>query len=209
MALESYSASMPSFGSGGFGSTGGLGLSASTFSNAGGAVADIFAASAYRTKGAGNRIQAQEYDLAQQLSLQNEQFTKTSTAIKTYQQQRTVEGALGQQAADVAASGFGAGGSALDLLRDSASQGALTKQVLGQQGLIEEAGYREQAQSYGLMAQSARMAAEAEDKAAQGAGISAGLKGAAAGASAGAMLGPWGAVAGGVIGGAAGYFGSK
>jgi hypothetical protein len=144
-----------------------MALSAATFGQIGAAVNDLFAGDALRTRAAGNRIQAQEYDLARELSLQNEQFTKTSTAIKQYQQQRGVETVLGQQAADVAASGFAASGSALDLLRDSASQGALTKAVLGQQGLIEEAGYREQAQSYSLMSQSARMAADQQDRAAR------------------------------------------
>jgi hypothetical protein len=56
----------------------------------------------------------------------------------------------------------------VDLLPDSAAQGALTKAVLGQQGLIEEAGYEEQAKSYALMAQASRMSADAEDKAATG-----------------------------------------
>jgi hypothetical protein len=46
---------------------------------------------------------------------------------------------LGGQEADVAGAGFSEGGSALDLLRSSASQGALTHAVLGQQGLITEA----------------------------------------------------------------------
>ncbi len=47
----------------------------------------------------------------------------------------------------MAGAGLGESGSALDILRDSASQGALTKATLGQQGLINEAGYQEQQQS--------------------------------------------------------------
>jgi hypothetical protein len=160
-----------------------MALGASTFGNIGGAVSDLFSADAYRTRAQGNRIQAQEYDLASGLASQNAQFTETSTAIKQFQEQRTINQTLGQQQADVASSGFAASGSALDLLRDSASQGALHKAVLGQQGLIEEAGYKEQAQSYNLMSQSARMAADADEKAATGATWAAGLKGAAAVAS--------------------------
>jgi hypothetical protein len=57
-------------------------------------------------------------------------------------------------------------GSALDLLRDSASQGALTKATLQQQGIIDQDSYEAQAKSYDLMQQSALVAATAADKAA-------------------------------------------
>ena len=160
-----------------------MALSSSTFSSAGGAVESLFGGFALKAKAAGNRMQAQEYDLAAELSLKNEKFTEISTAIKMQQAQRGIETVLGEQKADVAASGFEASGSALDLLRDSASQGALHKETLGQQGLIEEAGYEEQAKSYQLMAQSARMAADAEDRGAIGSFISGGFKGMAAIAS--------------------------
>lgn len=160
-----------------------MALGSGTFSSIGGAVSDLFSADALRTKAAGSRIEAQEYDLAGQLSLQNKQFTETSTAIKDMQAERGIEKTLGQQQADVAASGFTAGGSALDILRDSASQGALTRAVLGQQGLIEEAGYQEQSQSYQLMASASRMAADADERAADNAGITAAIKGVAAIAS--------------------------
>lgn len=152
------------------------GLSGGVFDTAGGAVNDIFAAQAHGYKAAGNKLQAEQYDLAQKLALQNKQFTETSTAIKEQQTQRSIENVIGQQQADVAAGGFASSGSALDLLRDSMSQGALTKAVVGQQGLIEEAGYQEQADSYAIMAQSARLAAEAEKTAQTGAYISAGIK---------------------------------
>jgi hypothetical protein len=56
-------------------------------------------------------------------------------------------------------------GSSLDLMRDSASQGALTHAVLGQQGLITEAGYAEQATSYEMMSQAAQQAGFAEGNA--------------------------------------------
>lgn len=160
-----------------------MALGAGTFTAAGGAVSDLFAADAFRTKGKGSRIEAQEYDLASSLALQNRQFAQTSTDIKEAQQQRSLYQGLGRAQSDVAGAGFEASGSALDLLRDSASQGALTKAVVGQQGLIEEAGYEEQSKSYNLMASASRMAAEADDKAATGADITAGIKGAAALAS--------------------------
>ena len=52
--------------------------------------------------------------------------------------------------------------------------------MLAQQGLIEEAGYEEQAASYRLMAQSASDAAKSADRAATGDTIAAYIKGAAA-----------------------------
>jgi hypothetical protein len=72
----------------------------------------------------------------------------------------------GQQAAQAGA-GFAASGSGLDILADSASQGALAKATLGQQGLITEAGYQEQATSYGIMQSTATQAASEEDQIAQ------------------------------------------
>jgi len=157
-----------------------MALSKDTFAAAGGAVSDLFGGFAAETKAKGNRLQAEQYDLAGKLALQNKQFSETSTAIKEQQTQRSVESVTGQQQADVAASGFASAGSALDLLRDSMSQGALTKAVVGQQGLIEEAGFQEQADSYAIMAQSARLAAKAEETAGVGKFISAGVNAAMA-----------------------------
>lgn len=157
-----------------------MALSAGTFDLAGGAVKDIFGGFAANTRAEGNRLQAEQYDLARELALQNKQFAETSTAIKEQQTQRSIENVIGQQQADVAAGGFAATGSALDLLRDSMSQGALTKAVIGQQGLIEEAGYQEQADSFAIMAKSARLAADAEETAGIGSFISGGVKAVAA-----------------------------
>jgi hypothetical protein len=75
-------------------------------------------------------------------------------------------------------------GSALDLLRSGAQQGALTKQVLGQQGLITEAGYTEQATAYTNMEAAAKFAAATEESMANTAEkdswITGGIKAAAA-----------------------------
>jgi hypothetical protein len=152
----------------------------STFSDISGAVGDLFAAEGHKSKAEGDRIEAQNYDLASGLALQNEKFTETSTAIKQSQLDRSIYQTIGGEQADVAGAGFAQSGSALDLLRDSASQGALTKAVAGQQGLITEASYTEQAQSYQNMSKAAKLAANAEDEAATGADITAGIKGAAA-----------------------------
>lgn len=143
----------------------------------GGAIDDLFGADALRFKARGNRMEAEQYGIAAEMARQNAQFAKVSTDIKTYQTQRSIYQTTGQQRADVAASGFAASGSALDLLRDSFSQGALHKAVVGQQGMIEEAGYEAQAKSYDIMRQTALMAAEANENAITGRYIGAAIKG--------------------------------
>jgi len=147
----------------------------STFSDFGAAASDIFAGEADQAKAQGDYLEATEYGDAAKLALQNEAFTKTSTAIKEAQQTRELTMNLGQQTANQASGGFAASGSSLDILRDSASQGALTHAVIGQQGLITEAGYQEQATSYDTMQQAAVEAGNAENAAANNSDIMAGV----------------------------------
>lgn len=151
-----------------------------TINSIGGAVQDLFAADAHRSKAQGLRIEAGNYDRSSAFSEQSAQFTETSTAIKQTQLDRDIYKTLGGQEADVAGAGFAASGSALDILRDSASQGALTKAVGSLQGLITEEGYEVQAKNYTAMGEAARLAANAEDKAAEGAEWSSAFKGIAA-----------------------------
>jgi hypothetical protein len=160
-----------------------MAFGASTISGFAGAASDLFAASGHRSKAQGDLIEAQNYDLAAGLATQNEKFAETSTAIKEAQIDRENAKMIGGQAADVAGAGFAASGSALDLMRDSAAQGALTHAVAGEQGLIQEAGYTEQAQSYQNMSVAAHMAADAENTAATGSTITGILKGVAGMAS--------------------------
>ncbi len=160
-----------------------MALSSGTFSNIGGAVSDLFNADAFRIKGQGLRAESEQYLKSAAFADQNAKFTEVSTAIQEEQASREINKTLGSQAAGVAASGFANSGTALDLMRDSATQGALKVAVLGQQGLITEAGYEQQAASYRFMSDAANMAAGAADKAAQGAQIGAYIKGATAIAS--------------------------
>jgi hypothetical protein len=150
------------------------GLSASTFSNLGGAATDLFKAfgdeksaglqaEGMRLKAQGDLAEAQQYDLAGALARKNEQYTETSTAIQQAQQARQTTMQIGGQQSAIAGSGFAASGSGLDILADSARQGALAQQVLGQQGLITEEGYKEQAASYDVMASTARSTAAGEE----------------------------------------------
>lgn len=148
--------------------SGGGGLSASTFSSIGAGVSDIFQGFADESKAQGDILEGQAYGEAAQLALQNEQYTKMSTAIQQSQSDRQLYLSLGKTSSEVAGAGLSASGSALDILRSSASQGSLQKAVIGQQGLITEAGYQEQAQSYELMQQAANDAASAEKTSATG-----------------------------------------
>lgn len=152
----------------------------STFTDLAGAASDLFSIDAHHAKAKGDLIEAQNYDLASGLAQQNEKFTEVSTSIKQSQLDRENYKMLGGQAADVAGAGFAASGSALDLMRDSASQGALTKAVGEQQGLITEAGYDEQSKSFQNMSAAAHVAADAENQAADNAMITGGIKGIAA-----------------------------
>lgn len=160
-----------------------MALGASTFSNIGGGISDLFAADADRAKAQGDRIEAQNYDLASKYALQEADYTKESTAIQGMQAERQTYSSMSQTKADIAGGGFAASGSGLDILAQSASQGAIQQAVIQRQGLITEQGYEEQSQSYLNMESAANLAASAEDKAAQGAEIGAGFKFAAAIAS--------------------------
>ena len=150
-------------------------LSAGTFTGIGAGVSDIFAGLGDEAKAQYDITEGQEYGLAAKLALQNEQITKSSTAITEAQQQREINLSMGKTTAEVAGGGFSLSGSALDILRSSASQGAVAKAVTAQQGAITEAGYAEQAQSYELMQQAANAAASAEKTAATGSFIAGGI----------------------------------
>jgi hypothetical protein len=156
---------------------------ANTFSNAGSAVSDLFAASGDKAKAQGDLLEKQNYLLAADLANQNAEFTAQSTAIQTAQIDRETFKAIGGERSQIAGAGLAESGSAIDLLRESASQGALTKAVAGQQGLITEAGYTEQAQADQTQAEAAQVAADAANEAAKGAGIAGVLKGVGALAS--------------------------
>lgn len=164
-----------------------MAIGPSTFTSLSGAVSDLFAADAATTnadlkarglqieaegtdisaqslllKSQGDLAEASEYDLAGTLATQNAQFTEASTRIQASQQDRAVTMTIGGQRAAVGASGLAESGSSLDLLRNSAAQGALAKSVMVSQGQITEAGYEEQAKSYGVMSAAARATAAGE-----------------------------------------------
>jgi hypothetical protein len=158
-------------------STGLLGFGGSgNFGNIGGAVSDLFSYEASKYKVEGAQKEAAAYRQAGGLSLEQEEFERESTAIKEIQAQRTLYSATGATTAAVTGSGFELSGSALDVLRSGAQQGALQKQVLAQQGAINEASYQEQHDSYLLMAEAADASAKAANTSGLGALVGAGLK---------------------------------
>jgi hypothetical protein len=134
-----------------------------TISSIGGAVQDLFASEAHGLKAKGLRLEAENYELASGFATKNAEFADLSRELKQSQMEREIFKTIGGQTADVAGAGFAAAGTALDLLRDSASQGALMKAVANTQGLITEEGYRVQSETYANMAKAANFAAEAED----------------------------------------------
>lgn len=149
-----------------------------TFGGASGAVSELFAAQGARSRASGNRAEAAGYDLAKKYAFQNEEFTKQSTEIKMLQSERDIYRGVGATEAGIAGAGLKESGSALDLLASGHQQGALTQQVIGQQGLITEAGYHQQGESYLLMSNAASEAAAAQDNAASAHDVMAAVRGA-------------------------------
>jgi hypothetical protein len=137
-------------------------LSDATFRDIGAGVSDIFSGFADLDKAAGAAAEAQQYGLAATYAGQEAQYSQMSTDIQEAQKQRELNLSLGRTTAQVAGAGFAASGSALDILRSSAAQGAIAKAVTNEQGLITTAGYREQQQSYEAM-QTAAQKAESGD----------------------------------------------
>lgn len=154
-----------------------------TFNAAGGAVDDFFAAAGLKSQAKGLRIEQGMLTKAAGFADTNADFTKESTGIQSMQQQRKTYLGLGTLEADVGGAGFQMSGSALDLMRSSAEQGALEQAVMEKQGLITEQGYEVQADANRSQADAAGIAAKAADKAAMGKQISSGIKAATAIAS--------------------------
>lgn len=127
-----------------------------------GAQSTRLSADSLRTKARGDIAEADNYDLASGLARQNEAYTDQSTRVQVAQQDRQLTQAIGGVKAGVAGAGFTEGGSAGDILRDSASQGALARGVLLQQGTISEAGFEEQAKSFDTMSAAGRATAASE-----------------------------------------------
>lgn len=176
-----------------------------------GAVSSLFEAKAHNAKsgmfgieaqadllkGKGAQLEGEAYGRASQLALLNKEYAAQSTAIQAAQADRQITIAQGTVRANVGAGGLEESGSALDVLAMGASQGALQKEVIQQQGLITQESYQEQSDVYKKMVEASQVAVEGsilahnehlqaaamEKDAATGSYIAAGIKGVTAMAS--------------------------
>lgn len=157
---------------------GGLSLNLSTagVNSIASGISDFFTASADRSRAEGDRLEEANYDLAAAFADKNVVYTQWSTEIKEAQESRVIAQTESAQKSEVASAGMAESGSALDVMRDTAQQGALQKAVTQEQGLITQEGYQEQADSYRNMSKAAGVAASAADNAATGADITGAIK---------------------------------
>lgn len=118
---------------------------------AGGAVDALFGAVGQFKAAAGYKKSAQFADLSANISQQ-------ATAIQSFQAERDIYRTIGGAKADLGGAGLMLSGGALDILRDSASQGALTKQLIQAQGAITTTGYQAEAEAYRSQAAAAKTA---------------------------------------------------
>jgi len=124
-------------------------VSQAGFADLGGAVKDLFG-------GIGEFASASGYTAAANFASQNADIAAQSTQIQETQAQRKIYQSLGGQQADYGGAGLAKSGSALDVMRSSAEQGSLTKQLIANQGAINVAGYEEEASNYNAMASAAK-----------------------------------------------------
>lgn len=119
------------------------------FGGLGGAVSGLFGAF-------GDFAEGRAYKTASQLAAQNAQIAMESMRIQETQASRQIYKTLGSQAAAVGGANLASSGSALDILRSSAQQGSLTKQLIQQQGLITAHGFEAESAQYQAMSQAAK-----------------------------------------------------
>ncbi len=125
-----------------------MGSFAAGITDLGGAVSDIFGSH-------GAAASATSYEEAQSIAQQNAQIAQNVTNTQELQLKRNLYQSIGTQKAQVGGAGFGESGSALDLLRQSKEQGAITQATAAEQGAITSNSYNEQAGLFGGMAQAA------------------------------------------------------
>lgn len=120
-------------------------------SGIGGAVDSLFG-------GLGQLQAAKGYKKAAAFSDLSANISQQATQIQAFQAERDVYRTIGGAKADFGGAGLSMSGGALDVIRDSAQQGALTKQLIQAQGAITTAGYEAEAESYRSMATAAKTA---------------------------------------------------
>lgn len=143
----------------------------------GGAAMDLFGpkagkaeagqARSLRMRGDIYRTEAEGLDRAASMSGDSLRFSELSTRLQLLQQEREAMKVIGGQQADVAGAGFAASGSALDILRDSAAQAALSRGIIGTQGAIDANVYKAAVDTYTTQAATTRATAAIADETAQ------------------------------------------
>lgn len=125
---------------------------ATGFADLGLAVTDLFGSR-------GAKSSAGSYDEAARIAKENALLTQAATRTKALLLQRQITRSLGSTQAAVAGAGFQASGSALDIMRSSAEEGAVTKALNEEQGAISVNSYLAQSQQFSAMAKAARSSA--------------------------------------------------
>jgi len=122
-------------------SLGGPTSSPQAFSGLTGGISSIFS-------GIGDEAEASDYSKAATIADQNAAIAAQSTQIQQNQEQRKLFSVTGQEAGATAGGGLAAGGSALDVVRNSVQQSGIQHQIIGLQGAVEENSFKEQATAY-------------------------------------------------------------
>lgn len=138
--------------SGLFGGGGGLGEGISGIA---GGIASLFGSK-------GDKAEASAFNEAASIASKNADIAKQSTGIQVAQATRNSLQVVGGQIADVGGAGLAESGSALDLLRDTSYQTNLQKQIVANNGLLQEQSFRQEAASYKGQAQAAQAASSAK-----------------------------------------------
>lgn len=109
------------------------------------AVTQDAAATAASTQAAGYEAESVAYGNAAEASGQNAILAGVIGEVKSYQEERAGAVSRGTAVAQNAASGFGAAGSNLDILRSSLQQSYLADQLISTQTALTEGGYLSEA----------------------------------------------------------------
>lgn len=144
------------------------GLGSINFGSLGGAVSDIFGGIGTLKGAKAFQVASQYSQKAAQYATENAGIAEASGRVKQLQAERQIYQVIGGQQADVAGAGFAKSGSALDLMRSSVEQGALTKALLENQTQIEVRGYRQEAEA--KLAEAAQYQAQASAQKTSGIG---------------------------------------
>lgn len=142
----------------------------------GGAVSSIFSGIGSGMAADNSRRSADEYRNASTAIENDKRLVDMGNRVKEFQANRTLENAVGSTQASIAGNGFAASGSGLDLLRESATQGAINVSTTGVQDQMQLNDMEQKAQAYNTEAANADETAKAQDLAAEGSFIGSAFK---------------------------------